>query len=167
MNLRLQAGLGQKIMNKVFNNKKKGFTLIEVIIAISIISIISLALFRVINSAIKNNSKNEIDIHSLNVAQSEMEQLRSSIKENHNLEISINDSEKVLIINGENTVKYKKEIKRNDNKTIVYDINLNIIREEKNNLPLYTVKIVVANEENTFSSRNTVLKAQILGIKAD
>ena len=167
MNLRLQAGMGQKIMNKVFNNKKKGFTLIEVIIAISIISIISLALFRVINSAIKNNSKNEIDIHSLNVAQSEMEQLRSSIKENHNLEISINDSEKVLIINGENTVKYKKEIKRNDNKTIVYDINLNIIREEKNNLPLYTVKIVVANEENTFSSRNTVLKAQILGIKAD
>ena len=60
MNLRLQAGMGQKIMNKVFNNKKKGFTLIEVIIAISIISIISLALFRVINSAIKNNSKNEI-----------------------------------------------------------------------------------------------------------
>lgn len=167
MNLRLQAGMGQKIMNKVFNNKKKGFTLIEVIIAISIISIISLALFRVINSAIKNNSKNEMDIHSLNVAQSEMEQLRSNIKENHNVEISINDNEKILIINGENTVKYKKEIRRNDNKTIIYDINLNIIREEKNKLPLYTVKIDVSNEENTFSSKNTVLKAQILGIKAD
>lgn len=167
MNLRLQAGMGQKIMNKVFNNKKKGFTLIEVIIAISIISIISLALFRVINSAIKNNSKNEIDIHSLNVAQSEMEQLRSNIKENHNVEISINDNDKILIINGENTVKYKKEIRRNDNKTIIYDINLNIIREEKNKLPLYTVKIDVSNEENTFSSKNTVLKAQILGIKAD
>lgn len=59
---------------------KKGFTLIELIIALSIVSIILMAFYTLINSSIKQNTKTEKDIKSLNIAQSEVENLRDEIK---------------------------------------------------------------------------------------
>ncbi|MEG1284419.1 MAG: prepilin-type N-terminal cleavage/methylation domain-containing protein [Romboutsia sp.] len=58
----------------------KGFTLLEVIISISIIIFIMFAFFRVYNSSIRVNTKNDRDIKALNLAQSELEDLRSQIK---------------------------------------------------------------------------------------
>ena len=71
----------------------KGFTLIELIIALSIISILSLAFFKILNSSIKYNTKNEKDIKALNIAQSEVENLRREIKLS-NLQIILYDRDK-------------------------------------------------------------------------
>lgn len=40
----------------------KGFTLVEVLVSLSILSILMLVFFNVINISIKNNKKNEVDI---------------------------------------------------------------------------------------------------------
>jgi prepilin-type N-terminal cleavage/methylation domain-containing protein len=76
---------------------KKGFTLIEILIALSIASIISIGFFQVINMTIKTNSKNEKDIKSLNIAQTEIESLRAQIKnatnDNKNIKIYIDEDE--------------------------------------------------------------------------
>jgi prepilin-type N-terminal cleavage/methylation domain-containing protein len=76
---------------------KKGFTLTEILIALSIASIISIGFFQVINMTIKTNSKNEKDIKSLNIAQTEIESLRAQIKnatnDNKNIKIYIDKDE--------------------------------------------------------------------------
>lgn len=61
-----------------------GFTLIELLIAMSIISIISISFFVILNSSIKINKKNEIDIQSMQIAQSEIESIRAEIKSGKN-----------------------------------------------------------------------------------
>lgn len=71
----------------------KGFTLIELIVALSIISILSLSFFKILNSSIKYNTKNEKDIKALNIAQSEIENLRREIKLS-NLQIILYDRDK-------------------------------------------------------------------------
>jgi len=71
----------------------KGFTLIELIVALSIISILSLAFFKILNTNIKYNTKNEKDIKALNIAQSEVENLRREIKLS-NLQIILYDRDK-------------------------------------------------------------------------
>ena len=70
-------------------NKKNnsGFTLVELIIALSIISIISFAFFTIITSSISKNAKNDKDIKSLNIAQSEIENIRNEIKAGVSLNI--------------------------------------------------------------------------------
>ncbi|MGL5713108.1 MAG: type IV pilus modification PilV family protein [Paraclostridium sp.] len=61
-----------------------GFTLIELLIAMSIISIISISFFVILNSSIKINKKNEIDIKSMQIAQSKIESIRAEIKSGKN-----------------------------------------------------------------------------------
>lgn len=65
------------------NRSSKGFTLAEILISLSILSILILVFFGVINTSIKNNKKNEIDINSLSLAQSEVENIRIQIKNNN------------------------------------------------------------------------------------
>jgi prepilin-type N-terminal cleavage/methylation domain-containing protein len=82
-------------LNKIRNNN--GFTLIELIIALSVVSIILMAFYSIINSSIKHNVKNEKDIKALNIAQSEVESLRNEIKSS-NSSINIYDDEGNVLI---------------------------------------------------------------------
>ena len=61
--------------------KSKGFTLIELLVALAIVGTILLAFFKIIDSTNRMNVKNDRDIKALNIAQSEIENLRSQIKE--------------------------------------------------------------------------------------
>ena len=65
-------------MLKIKGNNR-GFTLIEILISMAIISIVLFSLFTTINSSIRQNTKNEKDIKLLNIAQSEIENLRKEI----------------------------------------------------------------------------------------
>ena len=86
----------------MIRNNNKGFTLLELLISLSIITIILLAFSTIIISSIKGNTKNDKDINALNLAQSEIEIVRKQIKdgktsfknsENETLEFnSISDS---------------------------------------------------------------------------
>lgn len=71
-------------MNKL--KKSKGFTLIELLVALAIVGIILLAFFKVADSTTKMNVKNDRDIKALNLAQSEIENLRNQIKNYEQLE---------------------------------------------------------------------------------
>ncbi|WP_227822443.1 type II secretion system protein [Clostridioides sp. ZZV14-6345] len=61
-------------------SSEKGFSLIEVLVAMAIMGIILFAFFYIINTNNKVNTKNETDISSLNYVQSEIENLREKIK---------------------------------------------------------------------------------------
>lgn len=63
---------------------RQGFTLLELIISLAIIGLILLGFFRVIYSTTKINEKNDRDIKGMNLAQSEVENLRSQIKSKGN-----------------------------------------------------------------------------------
>lgn len=61
-------------------NKSNGFTLIEMLVALAIAGTILLAFFKIIDSTNRMNVKNDRDIKALNLAQSEIENLRNQIK---------------------------------------------------------------------------------------
>ena len=65
----------------MIRNNDKGFTLLELLISLSIITIILLAFSTIIISSIKGNTKNDKDINALNLAQSEIEIVRKQIKD--------------------------------------------------------------------------------------
>lgn len=84
----------------------KGFTLLELLISLSIISIIFVTFYIFLNNSIKTNGKNEIDIKSLNIAQSEIENLRQQIKSKtseSNLKIKLSDTENIIISSDNNS----------------------------------------------------------------
>lgn len=101
--------------------KCRGFTLLEILVAMSIISLISMAFFSFLSSSTKINSKNEKDINSLNIAQSEIEKLRQQIKStnwDNNLYIQVDNSGYLYINNsGDNNIKW---IKNSNDKSIEY-----------------------------------------------
>ena len=65
----------------MIRNNNKGFTLLELLISLSIITIILLAFSTITISSIKGNTKNDKDISALNLAQSEIEVVRKQIKD--------------------------------------------------------------------------------------
>ena len=101
--------------------KNRAFTLIELLVSLSIISIISMAFFSFLNSSIKINSKNEKDINSLNIAQSEIEKLRKQIKSvdgDTDISIQVSENEYIFISNiGDKNIKW---IKESNDKSIEY-----------------------------------------------
>ena len=127
--------------------KEKGFTLIELLVALAIVGIILLAFFKSIDSTTRINTKNDRDIKALNIAQSEIENLRNQIK------------------NGEQ-VESENCVKRIDGKefNIYLDISKEKVKNEnKNNnidtgLYLYTINIEVKSKDEYFSKKPTKLK---------
>ena len=104
-------------MNKLKNNK--GFTLIELLVALAIVGIILLAFFTSINSTIRMDAKNDRDIKALNIAQSEIENLRNQIKNHEQLEkLEIKDVINIL----ENEIEY--EYNENLKKLNIYLTNI-------------------------------------------
>jgi len=152
--------------------KNRGFTLIELIIALSVISIITMAFFTTINSSIKHNAKNEKDIKALNIAQTEIENLRDCIKSNTDLIISdesitegnINIIEKLVLFD-ENNI-YNKIIVE-DNIKYQYIVTLKVSREKRpskslNEFYLYDINIDVKAENENLSKKITTLTTKVL-----
>lgn len=105
--------------------------MIELLVAMSIISLIALVFFSTVNNSIKSNAKNEKDIKSLQLVQSEMERLINDIKQDKKLEVH-DDISGIY-----ESIEFKKDVDGIDksNKTYklksngdVYNLNLSMNR---------------------------------------
>lgn len=134
----------------MIHKNTKGFTLIEVLVAISIISIITIVFYTSTNNAIKHNKKNEVDIHSMNVAQSVLEEIRVYAKKNKSIGIDINSDgvEDFNIINDSSSWSenvYNKNIEKIEvsNESVVYEIIISKLAREMDNNDVYTIELQV------------------------
>ncbi len=125
----------------------KGFTLVEVLVSLSILSILMLVFFNVINISIKNNKKNEVDINALHLAQSEIENIRAQIK-NNNIS-NMKDLENNEIVIGESSSYLSN------------NYNVDILVEQKSDL-LYEIKVGVKYQNFDFSKKNTQIITQVV-----
>lgn len=125
----------------------KGFTLVEVLVSLSILSILMLVFFYVINISIKNNKKNEVDINALHLAQSEIENIRAQIK-NNNIS-NMKDLENNEIVIGESSSYLSN------------NYNVDILVEQKSDL-LYEIKVGVKYQNFDFSKKNTQIITQVV-----
>ena len=154
--------------------KSKGFTLIELLVSLAIVGTILLAFFKIIDSTNRMNVKNDRDIKALNIAQSEIENLRSQIKEKSDnnerklfvydnsldsngkkIEISFDKKNEYFRIYEDADIKYK----------ICLDIKREIVAEDTFNDYIYTINIKVQLEYKYFSKKITEINnVKILGI---
>ncbi|MGL5348869.1 MAG: type IV pilus modification PilV family protein [Peptostreptococcaceae bacterium] len=149
-------------------NNKKGFTLIELLVAISIVSIIALAFFRIANSSILSNSKNEKDIKAMQIAQTQIENIRSQLKKDDTLKTltlkysidsqgTINEKN-IQLEEKEDKIEESFEHKTSDNST--YRIQIILTREKGSaNKYLYAIK---AEVNTNLSKKKTILNTSIL-----
>lgn len=128
-------------------DKSKGFTLVEVLISLSILSILMLVFFSIINTSIKTNKKNEIDINAMNIAQSEVENIRVQIKNNNTSNIK----------NLENNIIIKNE----KNTYTLDDYNLEILVQQKSEL-LYEINVKVKPKNSNFSKKEAQIITQVV-----
>jgi prepilin-type N-terminal cleavage/methylation domain-containing protein len=137
-------------------NSNKGFTLIEVLVAMGIVMLIAMAFFSINNMSIKVNDKNEKNIQSMNIAQSVMEDVRGYIKEGTGIsyEIDLNEGSNWTIGN-----KYNKDITSTQNiGSTIYNTDVKIERQKIGSRYLYTVTVNVSAPN---SNKNTKLITQI------
>lgn len=115
-------------------NNSRGFTLVEVLISLSILSILMLVFFNVINTSIKTNKKNEIDINALNLAQSEVENIRMQIKNNNTSNIKNLENNEIIIgtSNGYTSNDYVVEILVQQKSDLLYEINVTVKPKNSN-----------------------------------
>ena len=147
---------------KIFikTNNKKGFTLLELLVSISIISILLLAFLTIILSSIKVNTKNDKDISALYIAQSEIEVVRKQIKDGNTS--FVNSENKGLVINNTLGNLYYKEI---DGKR--FEVRFYLDKSLESNL--YNLRVIVKSksmdtEDDYFSKKTTELVTQVYGI---
>lgn len=136
-------------------NKKsnKGFTLIEILIAMSIISLIAMAFFTFLNTSIRFNSKNEKDIKALNIAQSEVENLREQIKSGKTEDFKfVNGS----TINLNSAIPNKLSLEVNG---VLYNLEIDL-KESEN---LYTIHVNVKLNNKYISKKSIDLVTQVFG----
>lgn len=148
-------------VNKIYRNvlklkKKEGFTLVEVIVAMSIISILCLGLYSVVNMSIKVNSKNENDIKALQLAQSQVESIRAQLK-NGETKLALKDKDNNdVFIDIDVTSSYKKNIGSK-----IYDVQINITKDL--NSGLYKVIVKTKSENVNSSKKETKIVTEIFG----
>lgn len=166
-------------MNKL--KKIKGFTLIELLVALAITGTILLAFFKIIDSTNRMNVKNDRDIKALNIAQSEIENLRNQIKNYEQTEKlyiedikdittnndgfqfdNVNKKISITLENDKNyNITYKKDMDEKE-----FEIYLNIskskVKAQNNNVDtgmyLYTMNIKVKSLDEYFSKKETEIK---------
>ena len=154
--------------------KSKGFTLIELLVALAIVGTILLAFFKIIDSTNRMNVKNDRDIKALNIAQSEIENLRSQIKEkadNNERELfvydnSLDSNDKKIEISFDKKNEYFRIYEDADIKyKICLDIKREMVKEDTFNDYIYTINITVQLEDKYFSKKITEINnVKILGI---
>ena len=151
---------------KKLNNK--GLTLIELLVALAIVGLGIITMFSSVNSNLKVNTKNDKDIKSLQIAQSEIENLRSQIKSKSPDSFKINtykeeqDKEEVEEISlkdleKEDGISYFRII---DGKSNIYNINLKVTDDPEN---LYTIDIKVSSQNEDFSGKSTHIVTKVFG----
>ena len=154
--------------------KSKGFTLIELLVSLAIVGTILLAFFKIIDSTNRMNVKNDRDIKALNIAQSEIENLRSQIKEksgNNERKLfvydnSLDSNDKKIEISFDKKNEYFRIYEDADIKyKICLDIKREIVAEDTFNDYIYTINITVQLEDKYFSKKITEINnVKILGI---
>lgn len=136
---------------------KKGFTLIEMLISMAILSIVMFSFFSILNNSIVMNKKTEVDIKGMNIAQSSMEEIRSDIKSGRTIGIDLNedgvDDITILSSNWDSNEGLVQEYNNNDitgsveSGNIQYEIHIKGLKRERKSLTsnryLYTVNISV------------------------
>lgn len=140
----------------MYKKNKRGFTLIELLVSISIISIISICFFNIINNSLKINKKNEVDIKAMNIAQTAIEDIRNDIKEGNIIGLDMDeDGEDEFNIIDSNWNGTLKEIyvqspsltTTKSIKNIEYEVNITKLERERysnsSTKYLYTIKLVV------------------------
>ncbi|MGL6104667.1 type II secretion system protein [Romboutsia sp.] len=156
--------------------KSKGFTLIELLIAMSIISLIVMAFFTVWNSTIRLSAKNEKDIKSLNIAQSEVENIRNQIKE------QIDSTTKSITVNAYQTSsnsymndsitigtekEYKKKIEGDSNLyTVKLIVKKDPIKDSSNKETsnfIYNINVKVQSNNQNLSKKIIELETEVFG----
>lgn len=169
-------------MKKV--NKSEGFTLVEVLVAMTIISIIALAFFRVLNNTIRMNEKTDKDIQIMDIAQSKMENMLADIREGTknktDIEVKINNEVVKLddLFKGNNTIypekndsSYKTEEYIYKDGNSKYLVDLKIQKEKVGNSKvlddcyLYNINYTVSEKNKIFSNREVSLSSSILSLK--
>lgn len=150
--------------------KNKGFTLVELLVSIAILSILTIAFSKVSISAIKGNSKNNIDIGSMNIAQGEIENIRSQLKkysgEDPLVLTSVEGEEIRESIEDNKIPENVKEGFSRINNSVSYNIKIELKKAKNNDstyLGLYDIKVSVVPDENKgyFSKKTTELFTQI------
>ena len=163
---------------------KNGLTLIELLISLSILTILVLGFFKFLNGTINMNLKNEKDIQALNIAQSEIEEIRQNIKSNN---LDIEDGEwknysEQSFLESDFMPEYVDEynVKQILNKYIIkdvedtndstgnrtFEVKILLYRQKKNstdNKYLYTIDIKVNHKNNEISKKVTKLRYQVYG----
>ena len=154
--------------------KSKGFTLIELLVSLAIVGTILLAFFKIIDSTNRMNVKNDRDIKALNIAQSEIENLRSQIKEKADsnerelfvYDNSLDSNDKKIEISFDKKNEYFRIYEDADIKyKICLDIKREMVKEDTFNDYIYTINITVQLEDKYFSKKITEINnVKILGI---
>lgn len=139
--------------------RNKGFTLIELLISISILSILIISFSTISNSAIKGNAKNNIDIGAMNIAQSEIENIRSQMKNYKNsFPISLTSVDGYEILQD----RVNKFSMTNNNHQ--YNVHIEVKKAMDGSRlysELYEVKVLVKEEKQYFSRKSIELVTQI------
>ena len=130
-------------------NKSKGFTLIQVLVSLSILSFIGLAFFSTVNTSIKTNKKNETDIKALHLVQSEIENLRVQIKK------SKDDILNIVDLNKESVTVGTEKIYTSDG----YIVKLKV---ENKGILLYEIKVCAESLNKDFSKKRTEIITQVI-----
>ncbi|HSQ88641.1 type IV pilus modification PilV family protein [Romboutsia sp.] len=149
---------------KYKNNK--GFTLLELLVSLAIITILLLSFFRIIDSTIRMNTKNDRDIKALNIAQSEIENVRSQLKNLSNKKTINIDGQSIKLDEIEDTIKTIEYSKNYEGKDYQIIMNLNKNKEVEDiylkDMYLVDVKIDVKLKDKYLSKKNTKLETTIL-----
>ena len=155
------------------NKTNRGFTLIEVLISLSIVTIILLSLFSFYNSSIKFNKKNETDINSLNVSQTAIESMRiySKLINKFGIDIDNDGVDDLGFDNSESNwvdldSEYKiytgnldtLEIEKDNNK---YLATINSVKRYKNNMSVYTVELETKSKYNSTKKINLITQVYV------
>ncbi len=152
-------------------NNNKGFTLLELLVSISIMSIILLAFLTITISSIKGNTKNDKDIGALHIAQSEIEVVRKQIKDGNTS--FVNSENESLVLSDSNNFTDTENVyyRTVDDKRFKVEFYISIDKFKDNESiegKLYNLKVIVKSrpldeEDDYFSKKCTELITQVFG----
>ena len=153
--------------------KNKGFTLIEVLIALFIVSLVSMSFFMIVNITNRSNAKNEKDIQAMDIAQNEIEHITKDIKDNKNtIDLDLNGDGNIVSTNSlktnekinKNKVKeymVRYEGRENTNFQIQVKITTKEINQQVKHFYIYYLNIAV-KPISDFTKRTVNISTKVL-----